>query len=153
MGRILIVEDDNNKRGQLQQLIRDQFPETEMVIARSLQSGIRALRNEELRLVILDMTLPNFDQGPDESGGSTHAFGGREFLGQMERFSISVPVIVVTQFESFGIGSEAMTLEQLDRQLRTDYGSVYQGKVYYHAAIQGWKQELSELMKRIVANN
>jgi DNA-binding NtrC family response regulator len=149
--RILIVEDDNNKRLQLLQLLKDQLPASEIVLSRSLQSGIRVLRTDILQLVILDMTLPNFDPGPDESGGSTHAFGGRDFLDQMERFQIVTPVIVVTQFESFGVGSELMSIQQLDAQLKKEYGEVYRGIVYYHAAIQGWKNDLSELIGRSLA--
>lgn len=152
MSDILIVEDDMNKLSHLQQLVSGEAKGSQITVARSLQSSIRAVRGQSFSLVILDMTLPNFDTGPDESGGSTHPFGGREFLSQLERFDLEIPVIVVTQFESFGIGAESMTVGQLNEQLTTRYPGTYKGMVYYHAAIQGWEQELSSLIRASLAD-
>jgi CheY-like chemotaxis protein len=140
----LIVEDDENKRLQLKQFLEDLRPSATCRIARSLQSGIRALKETSPDVVILDMTLPNFDTGPDEPGGQIYPLGGREFLEQMARFDIMVPVIVVTQFETFGKGSRQLNIETLDHQLRRDFGDVYKGTVYYHAAIHGWKEQLAK---------
>ncbi len=81
-----------------------------------------------------------------------HPLGGREFLRQMDRFDLKVPVIVVTQFERFGKGPEAMDLRDLDRVLQRDHPSVYRGLVYYHAAIHGWKEELKSLIIKVDPN-
>src|SRR5690349_17340660 len=132
--KVLLVEDDENKRTQIVQFLRAEYPEYQLEIERSLQSGLRHIRRTVPNLVLLDMTLPNYDTGPDETGGQAHKLGGREFLRQMDRFDISVPVIVVTQFERFGKGDTAVDLETLDRDLRRDHASVYRGAVYYHAA-------------------
>jgi CheY-like chemotaxis protein len=140
---ILIVEDDENKRVQLKGFLEDLIPGARTRLARSLQSGIRSLREELPDLVILDMTLPNFDAGPDEPGGQIHPLGGRELLEQMLRFEMEVPVIVVTQFETFGKGSRQMNLKTLHQQLQREYGNIYKGAVYYHAAIHGWKEHLA----------
>ena len=99
------------------------------------------------------MTLANYDAGPDESGGQTHPFGGREFLSQMDRFDVVVPVIVVTQFETFGKGPQALTLRDLDRRLADEFKATYKGAVYYHAAIHGWKQELQALIDEALTND
>jgi CheY-like chemotaxis protein len=149
---ILIVEDDENKRLQLKQFLEELKPDNNCRLARSLQSGIRALREKYPDLIILDMTLPNFDAGPDEPGGQVYPLGGKEFLEQMARFEITVPVIVVTQFETFGKGPRQMNIRTLDRQLRQDYGDVYGGTVYYHAAIHGWKEELARSINDLVAS-
>jgi CheY-like chemotaxis protein len=147
--KILIVEDDENKRWQLDQLVHDCFSTAEIHYARSLQSGLRWMRKETAALILLDMTLPTFDIGPGETGGRTHAFGGREFLREMRRFKITTPVIVVTQFETFGSGGEVTTLTALDSELRRDYAGVYQGAVYYHAAVESWKEQLKKLILRL----
>lgn len=141
--RILIVEDDENKSLQLDRFVRDEFPQAELRSTRSLQAGVRRIRTEPFNLVLLDMTLPNYEAGPDEpGGGTTHSFGGREFLKQMERFEIATPVVVVTQFETFGAPPHSLNLEELDAQLRREHGSIYQGAVYYHASIHGWRHAL-----------
>jgi DNA-binding response OmpR family regulator len=140
--KILLVEDDDNKRTLLTQFVADSLPKAELIVARSLQSGIRKIRTQLADLVLLDMTLPTYDIGPDEPGGSTHAFGGREFLRELRRFKLNVPVIVVTQFQTFGSGHESTTLGALDDELKRDFPSLYRGAVYYHAAIQSWKENL-----------
>jgi CheY-like chemotaxis protein len=148
--RILLIEDDENKRSALEAFIGSQIPQAELDEAKSLQAGVRRARTSEYDLVILDMTLPNYDPSPDEPGGGTiHSFGGREFLKQMDRFQIATPVVVVTQFEKFGKPPATTNLEELDQSLRTDFAATYRGAVYYHAAIVGWQQELTELIDAI----
>ncbi len=148
--RILVVEDDENKRAQLSQFLHRSFPTAHGAEARSLQSGLRLVRQNPPDLVLLDMTLPNYDAGFDEPGGQTHIFGGREFLRQMDRFDIVVPVIVVTQFETFGKEPHEIGLAELDSQLQSDHSSVYKGSVYYHAAIHGWEEQLEALIKNVL---
>jgi DNA-binding NarL/FixJ family response regulator len=144
--RVLIVEDDENKRLQVTQAVYEMLPQAVLAQEKSLQSGLRYARQCRPDLVLLDMTLPNYDAGPDESGGLTHIFGGREFLRQMDRFDLSMPVIVITQFETFGKGEDAIDLPDLDKQLREEHADLYVGVVYYHAAISGWKEELKKLI-------
>jgi CheY-like chemotaxis protein len=148
--RILVVEDDENKRLQLRHFLSRTFPEAQVNEARSLQGGLRLIRQNPPDLVLLDMTLPNYDADFDEPGGQTHIFGGREFLRQMDRFDISTPVIVVTQFETFGKGTSEMGLSELDAELSADHGGIYKGSIYYHAAIHGWEEQLENSMKRVL---
>jgi CheY-like chemotaxis protein len=142
--KILIVEDDENKRVQLSDFLKVVIPTQTVLLERSLQSGVRRIKAEEFNLVILDMTLPMYDASPDEPSDDTHIFGGREFLGQMERFDINTPVVVFTQFEVFGKPPNEMRLEDLHRELQDEYPAIYQGAVYYHASLNSWKDELRE---------
>ncbi|RON88158.1 response regulator [Pseudomonas fluorescens] len=139
--KILIVEDDENKRVQLSDYLKLIIPDEVVLLERSLQSGVRRIKNELFDLVILDMTLPMYDVSPDEPSDDTHIFGGREFLSQMDRFDINIPVVVFTQFEVFGKPPNEMRLEDLDRELSEEYSN-YQGAVYYHASLNSWKDEL-----------
>ena len=151
--KILLIEDDENKRSALEAFIGSQIQGVELDEAKSLQSGVRLARTSSYDLVILDMTLPNYDPSPDEPGGGTiHSFGGREFLKQMDRFQIKTPVVVVTQFEKFGKPPATTNLEELDQSLRSGFATTYRGAVYYHAAIVGWQQELTELIDSITQN-
>jgi len=98
------------------------------------------------------MTLPNYDASFDEPGGQTHIFGGREFLRQMDRFDIAVPVIVVTQFETFGKGLHEIGLSELNAELLAEHGDLYKGSVYYHAAIHGWEEKLEALIANVLSS-
>jgi CheY-like chemotaxis protein len=145
--RVLLVEDDENKWSQVSAFVKLVAPHIQLEIARSLQSGLRAVRTSPPDLILLDMTLPTYDVGPDEPGGQIHPLGGRQFLAQMDRFDIQVPVVVVTQFETFGKDRDVMTLTDLDIDLRKRYGNIYRGTVYYHAAIEDWKESLRQYIR------
>ncbi len=147
---VLIVEDDENKRGQLRQFLARQLPQLAIQEEKSLQSGLKHVRNCAPDLILLDMTLPTYDSGPDEPGGQTHIFGGSELLRQLDRFDIEVPVIVVTQFETFGHGRLSKDLTQLDRELKAEHAKLYRGMVYYHAAIHGWEDKLRSLIQEVL---
>ncbi|KWS41804.1 response regulator [Pseudomonas syringae] len=141
---ILIVEDDENKRIQLSQFLQAVIPNEDVQLQRSLQSGVKKIRQQTFDFIILDMTLPQYDLSPDEPSDDTHIFGGQEFLAQMERFDVRTPVVVFTQFEVFGKPPNEMNLESLDLKLKAEYPGVYKGVVYYHSSINSWKQQLKD---------
>jgi CheY-like chemotaxis protein len=150
---ILIVEDDENKGEQLQRFLRSTYPAVELKLAKSLNSAVRFVKEYTPSLIILDMTLPSYDPSSDEpGGGAAQSFGGREFLRQMDRFDIDVPVIVFTQFETFGKPPQQMGLPELDKQLQAEHGNVYRGAVYYHASIESWEAPLKSLIDSEIAD-
>src|SRR5436305_84278 len=100
--RILIVEDDENKRNHLVVFLADAFPSASVECAASYNGGIRKVISLKPDLVLLDMTLPTFDISASEHGGVSELYGGREILEQMDYHELTIPVIVVTQFDKFG---------------------------------------------------
>ena len=150
--KILIVEDDNPKARNIERFLSKNIANSTIKVAHSYRSGIGQLMDWSPNLVILDMTMPTYD-GIDESGGKPKVFGGKEVLAQMERFGLSIPVIVVTQFETFGHGKYAINLDELDKILEKKFSDIYIGSVYYHAAIGGWKENLLSMIKRIDTKN
>ena len=100
--KILIVEDDENKRQHLVRYLREEFAALDVTERRSYQSGLKEILQGRYEAILLDMTLPTFDKSPVESGGLLKHFAGREILGQMERHGIKTPVIVFTAFDQFG---------------------------------------------------
>jgi CheY-like chemotaxis protein len=89
--KLLIVEDDDNKQSQISSFLNSQYSDLTLEVARSLKSGLKQIRTFNPDLVLLDMTLPTYDVGPDEPGGSTHALGGREFLRELKRYRLNIP--------------------------------------------------------------
>jgi CheY-like chemotaxis protein len=148
---ILIVEDDENKRNQIIEFIKEEIPTSNVTIAKSFQTGLRSIVRGGFDLILLDMTMPTFDIGFDEDGGRPQAYAGREILRQMDRREIATPVIVVTQFDKFGAGVDELRLEELDEQLRGEHPASYQGAVYYNAAYADWKQELAKMISELRA--
>jgi CheY-like chemotaxis protein len=147
---ILIVEDDENKRTQTSGFISNLVPGVRIVTANALQSGLRKIISGHFDLIILDMSMPTFDIDLHEDGGRMQAYAGREILWQMERREIEVPVLVLTQFDVFGKGDDALTLRELDETLRTTHPNTYKGLVYYDVAMGTWKEKLRNAIRELV---
>jgi CheY-like chemotaxis protein len=145
--RLLLVEDDDNKQKQVLELLQATYPKLQVEVAGSLISALRSVKRLRPEIVLLDMTLPNYDIVEGESGGGLHAFGGEEFLRQTRRFGISTAVIVITQFETFGDPPHDKGFIQLDAELKSSFPDMYHGAVYYHASIYDWTSELLRLLK------
>jgi CheY-like chemotaxis protein len=150
MAKILVVEDDENNRAQIESFLREHFSDHQVVFARSLRSGLIELEGEPSDLIILDMTLPNFDQGPDEDGGVIHPLGGQEFLRRMKRRNIKIPEIVLTQFESFGIGADSLELGSLRKRLESKYANVCVETIHYNNTVETWKRRLQTAMTKVM---
>jgi DNA-binding NarL/FixJ family response regulator len=144
--RILIVDDDENKRKQLVAFVKEITAESTIATAESYHGAIREMRRELPHIVLLDMSMDTFDVTMEDDGGRFQVFGGREVLSFISRRGLPTNAIVVTQFERFGDPPDLKTLDELDKELRAEYPGVYVGAVYYNAALSSWKAELAELL-------
>lgn len=147
--KILIVEDDEDKREQLSSFIKEKLSEN-IVETRSFQSGKKALLTDSFNLIILDMSIPTFDKTSNEKGGRPQPFGGRELLYEMLRNEVNAKAIVVTQFDRFGKGEDEITLKELDQQLMNLFPNIYLGAVSYSIKYSNWT---SDLLKIVSSNN
>ena len=91
--RLLVVEDDENKRTQIMSFMNQAVPGAEITTAASYQSGVRELLRGPYDLILLDMTMRTYDITPEEEGGRPQAYAGRSILRQMERRDIRIPEI------------------------------------------------------------
>jgi CheY-like chemotaxis protein len=149
---ILLVEDDQFKARRLEQLLKLLRSDATIERANSVTASERALEfSSPLDLVVLDMSLPTFDVGPSESGGRPQGFGGREIMRFMANNDINVPVIVVTQFERFGEPGKETDLPTLSRSLESEFPGLFRGIVYYDAASERWREEVSSLLAAVVS--
>ena len=145
--RFLVVEDDENKRRSILDFLGTYYAEDDVIWSASLVAGLREAKRTSPDLVILDMTLPNYDSNGPDPDGRMHAFGGKEFLRQMARMSGTSKVIVVTQFESFGEAPNVTGLSDLDADLKLKFRDHYVGAVYYHASINEWERNLKMMIE------
>ncbi|RYG99933.1 MAG: response regulator [Alphaproteobacteria bacterium] len=145
--RLLLVEDDENKRLRLEDFVQQRFSSLELLSAGSLMSGVRIAQERRPDLVLLDMTLPNYDVVDGEASGGMHPFGGVEFLKQIKRLKIPARVVVVTQFETFGQPPNVKDFDELDREMRASFSPTYLGAVYYHASLEDWTEKLFDLIE------
>lgn len=140
--RILLVEDDENKRNRVTKFLAEQCPDDVLKHADSLVAGLRAIKLETPDMVILDMTLPNYSEARIGGNNPMRPFGGREFLRQVRRMRIPVSVVVLTQFETFGSPPNVVDLAHLDGELKSEFTEIYLGAVYYHASQTSWANQI-----------
>lgn len=143
---ILIVEDDDNKRAHIKSYVSEFAPGSDIREAKSLISALRAAREIAPDVVLLDMALPNYDEGGASGNSDILHFGGQEFLRQIKRAKLGCKVIVVSQFEAFGDPPNRKTFSQLMEELEQQFGEMFAGGIYYHASMSDWIDKLSELL-------
>jgi CheY-like chemotaxis protein len=147
--RVLIVEDDENKRLQVVSYLREEFDGVDVVERRSYQSGLKEILDTSYDAILLDMTMPTYDKSFTEPGGRPRPFAGKDILTQMSHRKMSTPVIVVTGFETFGEGNSAIALGELKRQLQTQFPALYKGTVYYNVSQSQWKYDLKSALQTL----
>lgn len=146
MHKILLVEDDEDKREQISALLNTRFV-CELEEVRSFTSAIKSLRNNIYDVILLDMTMPTFDVTSIESGGRAQPFGGELILDEMNRKSIISKVIVITQFDLFGEGEEEISLSKLDNKLKKQFEPIYLGAIHYSISYTSWQDLLESKLK------
>lgn len=139
---LLLVEDDEHKRGHLLKFLARTRPQYAVRDAKSYQSGLRAILSRLPDIVLLDMSVPTFDVSQTDDGGRPQRLGGREILRQLQARGLRVPCLVITQFDSFGEGKGTVTAEQLDEQMTVEHPGVYLGMVAYDPTSAGWTEAL-----------
>ena len=147
--KILIVEDDEFKGRRVAEVAQESLKDAEILFSRSVNSGMGALQEEDPDILVLDMSLPTFDVGPNEPGGRPQNFGGLELLRQMERLGISIPTIVITQYTRFFQGSEEIELDVLVDELENDYPKIFSGLIYYNSSQGKWRISLKRMLRYV----
>ena len=149
--KVLLVEDDEDKREQLKILLHAYF-QLQLSEAKSFQAALREIKSDVFDLVLLDMTIPTFDISSTESGGRSQAFGGELLLYEISRRKLSSKVIVVTQFDLFGKGDEEVRLPDLNKRLEEKFAGNYLGAIQYSMRYDAWKETLLQKMKEQILN-
>lgn len=143
---VLLVEDDEEKRDEIIELLRKNF-EINITYKMSFQTGKKAIKDHSYDLILLDMDIPTFDVSPDESGGRKQAFGGRMLLAEMARNNIETTVVVVTQFDYFENSLDGLNIKELDEQLKKSFKTIYKGYVQMRGDAIDWKEKLIKIIK------
>jgi CheY-like chemotaxis protein len=144
--RILIIEDDSNKMQRIAKEVQKIRKNVHLTEACSYQNGISNLMSNQFDFLLLDMSLPIFDISLEEDGFQVDPFSGRNILEEMKRKNVLVPTIIITMFETFGDGSDLMTLEELDKDLSEKYPLIYKGAIYYNSSEINWKEALKKII-------
>lgn len=147
--KIVLIEDNPAKASLILQELEAAAPSSSVDSYGSYNAGLIALLASIPDLLILDMTLPTFDRAPGSREGRNRPLGGYEIMRKMKTRGVDVPVVVVTQFESFGDGDEKIGLKQLIEKCRTDFPTIFFDCIYYRAGDHSWRTRFSETIQEI----
>lgn len=146
---ILIIEDSEAKLLSVSNTLHNLLPDVKVEVAKSVKSGINAVRRSDFDLIIADMSLPTFDVESREKGGTPRPFGGIEVFDNLQRLKKTIPIIVVTSYPILIDGNTSTSLPDLDVRLRSKYESIYKGYVYFDSAYSTWEQDLIKQIQKI----
>lgn len=143
--KILIVEDNIEKRSNIKDFLQGRLNNVTFGEARSYSTGISEIYNKTWDLIILDMSLPIYDITNTETGGEMKPVAGKEILRRMKNRRINTPVIVVTQFDVFG--EKQTSLCSLNDEFKEKYSNIWTGTVSYDKLM--WQKELNEIITKL----
>ena len=147
--RILIIEDEHDKRDKIRAQVEHFIGHEATIIEReSLRGGLKAiLTMRELDLILLDMSMPSFDLTDGFSSEDPESFAGIEIMSQMKLRDINIPVLVVTQYKSFEKCS--VSLEDLIEKMTYEFSTFFKGTIYYDSLLEGWKKQLGDYFDQV----
>lgn len=138
--KILFIEDNPQKLKQVLNYIQENHSNCQVEIRKSYNSGLRELiSNDEYSLILLDMSLPNYDIEPGESGGDFEKYAGKYLLNEMYRRDINTNVLVITMYPNY-------VDKEFTNELKGSFSN-YLGVIYYNVKEpDGWKNELTKTL-------
>ncbi len=145
----LLIEDDPAKAHKVLACVNEYFPDYQMQHRLSYKTGLDAIFNNEYDFILLDMSLPTYDQGDGSFSGKPKGFGGRDIMKEMKRHKKFSKVKVFTQYNDFDGGSISMA--ELDEQLKEKYAAIYQGYISYNSKESDWQTELYDFLEQLGA--
>ncbi len=148
-----IIEDSPLKAGLLEKFVSENFPQMVTQVKSSYQSGLKAIQNLTPDLVLLDMTLPNFDRLPNAREGRLRPLGGYDMMRKIKLRRLQTRIIVVTQLESFGDGSDEVSFDEMATRCSREFPDIYIGSVYFDQREAAWQESLDQLIKMTYKND
>lgn len=141
--KILLIEDTELKKEQIAAFISSEFSSLHLEVRKSYNSGLREiLKNQDYSLILLDMSLPNYDISHGETGGDFESLAGSFLLQEMYRRDININVAIVTMYKNY-------TDEEFNSGLKDSFSN-YLGVVYFNFKEPDvWKNELRVILNTI----
>lgn len=143
--KLILIEDHPLKQAQITKFIKEKFETVEIEIRNSYISGLKELikNHSTYTVLLLDISMPNYDISSEESGGDWMPLAGKKILKEMYLRDIQTKAIVITMHGSFDDGTK---ITELDSDLKKEFSDNYIGYVYYSQINEDWKDKLCQLL-------
>lgn len=140
--KLLLVEDDDKKRNGVLSYLRSQFDNVEIDEGLSVESGVQLGVDNSYDLIILDMTIPNFDKTDGKNGGVSFKNGGEIIVRELIDEGVSFKCVVLTQYETFN----NETIDEISNRIQTKCGENFLGYIKYSTLDDEWKEKLKNVI-------
>ena len=149
MRRILFIEDDQYKMEKIKAFLEVEFDDIDLVIRTSFHGGFEEIveNAENYNLVLLDMSMQNYDITANESGGDPAPLAGKSILTQMYLREIETSVVVVTMYENFQDGTK---IKDLNTSLAEEFPENYKGYVFFSHMDNKWMYDLKQFIEKLL---
>ena len=142
--KILLVEDDEHKMKDIIHYLELIKKGVIIDTAFSVESGVQKALENLYDLILLDMTIPNFDITETSDGGKSYKNGGEIIVKELLDECVSFRCAIITQYETFN----NETIDQIGLRIQDLCGENYYGYVKYSTSDDAWKDSL----KKIIGN-
>lgn len=146
--KILLVEDDEHKMNDIILYLKTTMKDVNIDTAYSIASGVETAINNLYDLVLLDMTIPNFDITETSDGGKSYKNGGEIIVKELLDEEIDFRCAIITQYETFN----NETIDQIGLRMKVLCGDNYYGYVKYSTSDNSWKDSLKKLIEHVADN-
>lgn len=96
------------------------------------------------------MTMPTFDKTNGSSGGKPIQYVRKEILNQMKRKKNNTPVIVITQYSSFGESNNSKSFNELKEELKAEFSNILLEMIYYESSKSDWEVQVKSTLKNFL---
>lgn len=149
MIKILIVEDDLFKTTDIKTYITKHFNDCDIDVVCSYQSGCNAAITNKYDILILDMSIPNFDVNYNENGGDTLKNGGELIMRELLDEDVDFSAVIISQYEEFG----GESIDQIDNRLKKLCPNQYNGWITYSTSNNDWQEKLLNTIRNVISTN
>lgn len=145
---ILLIEDETSKEKSVVSFLQELFPDVPITVRHSIMSAKLEIRKNYYDYVLLDMSLPLFDNDNISymEENQFEAFGGISVLDEIDRLGITSKVIVITAFDILGEGDDRIDLLQINKRMTDEYPEIFIGTVFYNTSSLEWKSDIAHLL-------
>jgi CheY-like chemotaxis protein len=147
--KILLVEDDRNKLNTIASFLQEIYFGIKIEYAMSYQSGVDLAMKNLYNLLLLDMSIPNYDTEGNDSSEDTLKNGGELIIHELLDENIEFDCTIITQYET--INDEPLSV--IDERLRELCGNKYHGYIQYQTYTDEWKQNLKNNIDHVINTN
>ena len=141
--KILLVEDDEHKMNDIIMYLQSNIKNVSINTAYSIASGVEKAMDNQCDLVLLDMTIPNFDITETSDGGKSYKNGGEIIVKELLDEEIDFRCAIITQYETFN----NETIDQIGQRMKTLCGDNYSscGTLMFLSITKEWARSIKRV--------